>query len=652
MTMLYSQRIFWPQYNTDAKLQRLFEFLKKHRPLAQEISFFTEGDGCDWRYVTPDDIVQRAAFLKRAVQMVRAEGFIPVINILNTLGHSDDGGSEAPVPPWQEMVGLDGTQTRHCSCPADPDLLDYVRFKYEQFARCGADRYWIDDDLRVHNHNPVHWGCFCPQCVADFSCRMGREYDLPGLEDALRTDRKIRAAWIARAGEVSRTLLAACAEGVRKGNPIAEIGLMTGDVTSMADAGVDLEKWFNDLTTITGTRGWLRPGGGFWDDNHPRGVLGKLHGVANTIDRLPQEVGVTYEMENYPFTLGSKSAKFTGLECLMAILSTRLDGIMLDMLDLAGNELSVHERWVKDLEKWVPLWTQAAEITTETLPFGWRPMYSLQHFQQHAEERPPGEMHSSDYQKPCALQLAGVPITGFSEGAVGYLLGGEAARGMSVQELTALLQKPLIMDGDAAERFLAVGLGDRIGLRSATVRTEGAYEVFTDHPVNGPLSGYRRAMTMKYFGLRSHALEPIDGVGSLSTLVNYKGEPLGSSLTLCQPTGQSPVAVISHAPWSLVLSPQRMTQMRRLTAAMTDGMGIPAITSCDRAVAYWYRRGKDGEHLAVLCNLGFDDVIVELGGVACHSLLLATPDITMEETGAVFMPGWSVAVVRVSFQNV
>lgn len=645
--MLYSQRIFWPQYNTEAKLQRLIDFLKNHRPLAQEISFFTEGDGCDWRYVTPDDIEQRAAFLKRAVGIVRAEGFIPVINILNTLGHSDDGGPEAPVPAWRKMVGLDGTQTRHCGCPADPALLDYVRFKYEQFARCGADRYWIDDDLRVHNHNPVHWGCFCPQCVADFSRRTGMKFDLPSMENALRTDRKIRAAWVARAAEVSQTLLAACAQGVRNGNPGADIGLMTGDVASMADAGVDLEKWLSELTTITGGRGWLRPGGGFWDDGHPRSMLGKLHGVANTIDRVPKEVGVTYEMENYPFTLGSKSAKMTGVECLMAILSTRLDGIMFDMLDLAGNELSVHERWVGDLEKWLPLWNQAAEIVKGTVPVGWRPMYSLQHFQQHTQERPPGQMHSSDYQKPCALQLAGVPITGFSTGAAGYLLGGEAARGMSLEELTALLQKPLIMDGDAAERFLALGLGDRIGLSSATAREEGAYEVFTDHPVNGPVSGYRRAMTMKYFGLRSHALMPLEGAESLSTLVNYRGEALGSSLTLYRPAGQSPVAVMSHSPWALVLSPQRMTQMRLLAAAMTTEAGLPVMASCDRAVAYWYRRGDDGRRIAVLFNPGFDEVTVHMGGVTSLAPLLATPGIKVEAGGQVFMPGWGVAVVKI-----
>ncbi len=643
--MLYSQRIFWPQYNTEAKLHRLIGFLKHHRAVAHEISFFTEGDGCDWRYVEPDDVRLRAAFLKRAVVITREHGFIPVINILNTLGHSDEGGPEAPLPPWQTMVGLDGTTARQCSCPADPALLDYVTFKYEQFARCGADRYWIDDDVRLHNHSPVQWGCFCQQCLADFSSRVGHEFDLPGLEHALRTDRNIRTAWIDRAAEVSRALLAACAQGIRNGHPGAEIGLMTADVTRMADAGVDLKTWLNDLATLAGGRGWVRPGGGFWSDGCPRDMLNKLHGVANTIDHLPAGVGVTYEVENYPFTVGAKSAKITGLECLMAILSTRLDGIMFDMLDLAGNDLSAHERWTGDLEKWQPLWEQAAGTVDGTLPVGWMPVYSLQHFQQHVAEHAPQTMHDMDYRKPCALQLAGVPLTGFSSGAHGYLLGGEAAQGMSSEELTALLDKPLIMDGVAAERFLTVGLGDRIGIRSVTDRREGAYEVFTDLPVNGSAAGYRRAMTMKYFGLCSHVIEPADGTQSLSTLFNYQGQPLGSALTLFRPPGASPIAVLGHAPWSNVLSPQRMMQMRNLSAAIMSEAGIPSIVTCDRAVVCWCRRGEGNRCLMVLFNPGFDSMNVELDGMTCPKLVFETTGVRVASDKTVFMPGWSVAVL-------
>lgn len=643
--MLYSQRIFWPQYNSDAKLARLIAFLKKHRPLCDEISFFTEGDGCDWRYVPAEEVEERARFLTQAVQIVRAEGFIPVINILNTLGHSDEGGPEAPTAPWQMMVGLDGTTTRQCSCPADEQLLAYSRFKYAQYGACGAVRYWIDDDLRVHNHNPVGWGCFCDSCLADFSRTVGKPLDRPTLADALRHDRSIRQAWIARAGRVTRRLIATCTEGVHETNPSAQIGLMTGDISQMVDAGVDFPAWFGDMESITGQKPWIRPGGGFWGDGHPGALLGKVHGVANTISYLPPGVHSTYEMENYPFALGEKSAHFTGLECLLVTLATRLDGIMFDMLDLAGNDLATHEKWTSQLANWQPLWEEASHLVRGTIPQGWRPALSLKHFEQHSEERDPAHLVHFDYQKARSLQLTGLPITGFEEGALGHLLAGDAALGLSLEEMHTLLEKPLIMDGHAAARFLQAGLGDRIGISALAERTEGAFEIFTDHPLNGSAAGFRRALTMKYFGIRSVVLTPTEGTASLSTLTNYREQPLGSALTLRLQEGSAPVAIIGHAPWQYVTFPQRMAQMRRLGAAMLAPSHQPQIESLDRPVAYWHRTGEHGKNLAILFNPGFDDVTVPFADCTIRKLALATDGVTLASPTSVHLPAWSIAVL-------
>ena len=640
--MLTTQRVFWTAFDTDEKLSRLLAFLKRHRGLTDEISFFTEGDGCDFRYLSPDEVRRRASYLTSVVATVRQEGFVPVINILNTLGHSDEGGPESPVIPWQGMVGIDGSQARQCSCPADLQFLDYVRFKYEQFGCCGAKRYWVDDDLRMGNHQPVGWGCFCPGCLEDFSRLIGRRFDLQELAAALRCDRVVRNQWITRNASVKRTLLMACAEGLARTNPGAEIGLMICDVADLLDTGADIAGWLTEMSRITGGRAWVRSGGGFWDDGNPRGMLRKVHGVANSADRLPFGVGSAYELENYPFILGNKSAEITGLECLMAILGSRLDGIMFDMLDPAGNNLEPFERWTTDLESWLPKWKLAADAVKGTLPAGWRPVYSVKHFEQHAEDREPQRLLSSDYQKPRTLQLAGFPVTGFSAETDGYLLGGEAALGMSVGELTGLLDKPLIMDGEAARCFLAAGLGARIGIRSATPRTEGAYEVFTDHAVNGETAGYRRTMTMKYFGLCSHALEPEDGTESLSTLMTYSGVTLGSALTLFRPADAPPVAILCHAPWTHVLSPERMTQMRRLTSKMIPG--LPSIQSCDRAVVFWWRRDRAGKRVAILFNPGFDDATVVLEGIATPAVVLASLGVVLASP-KLYLPGWEFAVL-------
>lgn len=652
--MILIQRVFWSQVETPDKLARLLRFLKRHDSICAGISFFTETDGRDWRYLPPEEVVKRAEWMSEVIRQTRVAGFVPEINVLNTLGHSDDGGADAPVVPWQGIVDMTGVQARQCSCPADPAFLDYVRFKYERYARCRADRYWIDDDLRIHNHLPVKWGCFCNTCVADFSQRTGQRFDRGKLVDALAADVAVRTAWIERNGEVILNLLSACAEGVRDGHPGAEIGLMTCDVVYAGDIAVDLRRWLERLTKITGGRGWLRPGGGFWSDEQPIGMVHKAHTVANTVSNLGPDIRVTYEIENYPYTTGSKSATMTGLECLLAILTTRLDGLMFNVNDHAGNDPAGHDGWLSRLEEWRPLWDRAEQAVAGTVPVGWKPAFSAQHFQHCAEDRPLRERLAADYRGALTLQGAGIPCTGFDAGRLGALLCESAACGMDRADLVGLLDKPLIMDASSAQRYLDLGLGDRIGVRSLTAHTEGIYETFTEHPFNRGSSGFLRAATLPYFGLTSHAIQPVPAAEIFSDLNAYNGRRLGAAATLIHPAGCAPVAVLGHMPWQHILSPERMAQMRRLSEAML-GIGVPFALEGKPAARLWVRRRTDGQPwIVIVLNPGFDtadDVVIrylqQLRGQP--TLLLSTPRVELdpaESACRLRLPPWSLAVLE------
>lgn len=638
--MLFTQRIFWPSYNTEEKLAHLLAFLQNHRALCDEISFFTEGDGLDWRYLPRDEVSARAAYLKQAIATARAAGFATAVNVLNTMGHSDEGGASAPDLPWQGITGHDGAVSRKCSCPFDADFLAYTTFKYEAFATTGAGKYWIDDDVRLNNHAPAAWGCFCEKCLADFAVRIGRPFGREELISALGDDPALRRQWVERNDVVLQNVLDACAAGVRRAEPEAEIGFMCCDITDLHDCGVDWTRWFEKLALPAGGRSWLRPGGGFWSDATPRGVLTKVHAVGNSIDPLPAGVLATYEVENYPFIQGEKSASQTGLECLLVTAATRLDGIMFDILDPAGNALEPFAEWAGDLAAWRPLWEQAAELVDGTTPVGWRPAYSLHHFQQHRSTDLNAMRHIS-YQEPLALQTAGLPLTAFSAGARGHLLCGSAARGMSDAELQALLQKPLMLDGPAAQVFLDAGLGAEIGIQSIEEQTEGVYEEFSAHPLNGAAHGYKRSMTLSYFGVRSYALEAAPEAQILSTLYQTGGRELGAALTLRQGPAGAPVAVLGHMPYRFVTSPQRMEQLQNLSQAM---LGLRHLTGT-RPVAVWWREGE-GKTLAVLFNAGFDEarhIVVPAGG----RLALSTPGVNLRDE-ALHLPGWGVAIIQFS----
>ncbi len=661
--MLYTQRVFWPQYKDAEKLDRLLAFLQNHAEISREISFFTEGDGMDWRYLQVEEIDKRAEFLTYAVKRTREAGFIPVINILNTLGHSDEGGEAAPRLPWQEMVCYTGAASAHCSCPADPTFLEYVKYKYKRFAEAGATKYWIDDDIRFNAHHPVKWGCFCPLCLSDFNDRQGAGYSREELVAGFKRDQGLRKAWIQRNSEVMQHLLNACVEGINEGHPGAEYGFMVCDMTWLLDAQVNFKSWFEGMGSIHKGQAWLRPGGGFWNDERPKDLLSKLYSVQKSISALPKEVKSAYEVENYPYTLGSKSVQMTALECLLVTLTADLDGIMFNMLDLAGNSLATYDDSFSRLELDHPRWEQVSLLVKNSKSIGWSLPYSLKHFENYSYQDEAvteiREMLYPKYQIPLVLQQAGLPFTGSSVGddkspfIGGNIVSGQVARGMSRDEIEQLLRFPLILDGEAAQIYIAQGLGARIGVENLQAYSAGVFERFTDHPLNGEAAGYIRAVTLAYFNLQSFAIQPLPQTQVLSKLLNPAYDELGAALTLYHPEGGEPVAVVGHLPWNHVLSPQRMLQMSQLSAYMlTERVPFKLKSLCP--IVFWFRFDTTSQnHLIILFNPSFDPAAnVEvypsdgIGGKA--SLVYATDPIILRETEkkcVLHLPAWAVAVL-------
>ncbi|MBO9610859.1 MAG: hypothetical protein J7639_33215 [Paenibacillaceae bacterium] len=614
--MIYTQRVFWPQYQSREKLLRLLQFLDHYRGLTHEISFFTEGDGTDWRYVPLEEVERRAEQLAWAVETTREAGFVPVINVLNTIGHSDEGGRLAPVPPWQTMVGEEGSVARYCSCPADAGFLAYTREKYKRYGECRADKYWIDDDVRLQGHLPVRWGCFCPACVASFLQMSSPDTPLTREElvARLKRDSGSRSLWLDRNRRVVHELLHACAEGITQAHPQAEIGLMTVDLASYSDARVDLRDWFDQLLgggRTDGTSkagGWLRPGGGFWTDEQPRELLVKTHQVAMACAALPPDIRSTYEVENYPYTIGAKSAAVTGLECLLTVLATGVEGIMFNVLDMAGNPLEPYRNWLDALAVHEPLLEQAQAIVAGSVPVGWCTPYSRDHF----VHLPAGDdllaMRAPHYRSALSLMGTGLPFSGGGPQDGGSLLSGQAARGMSDGELIALCEQLLLMDGEAAQIYVERQLGELIGIRDVAGYREGVYERFTDHPCNGGYEDYIRAATLTYYGLQSYALQPAEQAGErmeiMSRLFDVSGELLGAAMTLFRPAGKPPVAVLGHMPWHHVLSPQRIRQLQRLSERML-APSIPLQWSCEGPITVWLKRKQD-RCVMIVFNPGFD----------------------------------------------
>jgi len=377
--MKKTQRIFWPVVSDEDKLDALLDFFSQRSGLIDELSFFTEGDGGDYRVPPLDEIEKRASFLKEAVKKTRQRGWRAAINILNTLGHSDDGDSQAP--PYRTMVGFDGIRCETCACPADERFLSYISRKYAAYGECQADTYWLDDDLRFLHHSPVRQGCFCEGCLEDFNKFCGSPFsDRDSLIQHLQSDQDLREKWMERNSIVMARLIRTCCEAIRKGSPQADLGFMAGCRFYFQDQNDPIRNATRNLQSTPGTgQTVIRVGAGYWSDARPRDLLVKLLEVSVTASEVAEGTQIGYELENYPFTRINKSAHGTGQEALLAILTNQLDGVLFDVIDLDASGLRDQAMWFEDLSVWGPLWKKAADLVKGTTPAGWRPVFSLKH---------------------------------------------------------------------------------------------------------------------------------------------------------------------------------------------------------------------------------------------------------------------------------
>lgn len=634
--MKKTQRIFWPVFSDEEKLTALLDFFESRKELIDELSFFTEGDGGDYRVPPLEEIERRAEFLKEGVQKTRQRGWRVAINILNTLGHSDDGDPDAP--PFRTMVGHEGVRCATCACPADEKFLSYIARKYAAYGRCQADTYWLDDDVRFLHHSPAKQGCFCEACVEDFGKVCGEAFaDREDMVERLQKDSALRGKWMERNSIVMARLIRTCCEAIREGSPQADLGIMAGCRFYFQDQNDPILNATQILQSTPGEgQTVIRVGAGFWSDARPRDLLVKLLEVSLTAGEIAEGTRIGYELENYPFTRVNKSASITGQEVLLAILTNELDEVLLDIMDLDASGLSEQTKWLDDLSTWVPLWTKAAEVVKDTKPAGWRPVFSLKHWQQlktNIPLFPPKDFGQNELQ---CLQLAGLPFSGMGD-LWGNLLSQRAAEGMNSDELIALLDAPLIMDAGAALRYCELGLGGRIGIQSGQWQPVGTVEKLIDED-------YTLRATSKYFvGCPSAAFQVDANVEILSMLQDYWGRDIGVA-SFVNRQNDLRVAVFGHLPETRLLRPARKRLWNEVGRTLASVSG-PRVET-DYPVVHWVRvDGAGTPRVLVLWNAGFDEardiaICGEKIDLAC-----GTENARWSDSKKSFiLPPWGVAV--------
>jgi len=560
----FSIRIGPASYVEDQAFDSLLHFLKRQRSLIDEICLFDASTVLV--YIPAEWIDKTTSVMTRRFDAFRKAGFSSVgVNVLATIGHGDEACEGLPIMPLPPMVGLDGTQSRGCACPAQPAYRRYICAKYLAYAHTGADFLWVDDDFRMQSHSfagkGIDWGCFCEHCLQIFGQESGHTFSREELTAALNAPENptLRQEWVAHNGRVLESVLTEISETVRSFNPAIAMGSMTlgPSFTSYSNSTVD--KW---MTALGATK--ARPGEGFYWDTLPGSNIEMVG--ANRLDALTKAFEISRQNSMYPARVTDRQAEYETFpygsllknpqtclnECLLAIASG-CNGVALNTFGLGGT-----------YEEYEPLFqklTQARPILEAVLSHGyglpeaglwsaWSPnVMGRQTIR--ANESWFTSNVAYDMNLTTALTAIGVPLSAERCG-LGTVLTGRIAESFDDDELRSLLAEGAMLDTLALRVLTERGMNELTGVKVASNFSTSVNARLTGDPLNGANAGaIHDAHQLLPEAFRSaDTLELLDpNVRVLAELQDFFSNRKGPCMTAYENRLGGRVVVIGYSPW-------------------------------------------------------------------------------------------------------
>jgi hypothetical protein len=563
-------RIGVPCYEPAENLTPLLAFFADFMPIVEEMAFFETIT--HHLYIPLDKFADRATSLGHALKVVKRAGVPSAgINVLTTMGHINEAWDYMPPLPMQPMVGHDGSVSRGCACPNTPELREYVRAKYTMVAEQSPDFVWVDDDIRMNNHG-VSWACFCPTCLALFAEETGRTFTREALVAAFNdpAEGDVRSAWIDHNVSSIESLMADVEAAIHAVDPAIITGLMTAGPGWTTYNGVAFDRWHRALKATK-----CRPGGGFYSDERPLGMVEKAMEVGRQIAVLPPEItDVQYELEDFPYAVIKKSATAFISECTLA-LASGCNGIAFNALGVWDSAYGDFRRYLEAITAVRPVWEQfvahADGLPTVGLWPAWSPRYMARKSVHPGEEWLAGD---GAPMRPGVFAEIGLPFCTDTP-ADAAVLSGRIIEAFDDDELRDIFSRGVMIDSPALDILTERGLADLTGVRIAHRYDNGLKEVLTDDPLNGASAGHVRDCRIEFWGdARGMAdvLEPTaPGVRELARMETYLYDDRGTCMTAFENSLGGRVVVMGYAPWIFFHSGAKRAQLFNLADWVTRG---------------------------------------------------------------------------------
>ncbi|MFC5406244.1 hypothetical protein [Cohnella soli] len=600
-----SFRIVVHRYEEEEQFQQLLSFLKEYKDAVDELAIFTEY--WHYGYFPLDEFGARCAIIENRIERLRAAGFRNVgVNMLSTLGHMPEAWDFLPALPYQGAMDPNGEVSTSSFCANSADFRAYIAKKYILAARTKPAFIWVDDDVRMFGLG-VDYSCFCPECLRIYNRKYGSDFKREQLVNRLNSSEGgiERERWVEQNIETIARLLEHIAEAVRGVDSSIELGLMTVSLSISTYSGNDYPKWFEALKAVK-----ARPGGGFFEDSKPFGLVRKIHETNRQIGLYPDSVrDIQYELENFPFQRLSKSVHITLLECTAAIMAGA-NGVAFDALKGEKGSLEEYHELMLGIQSSRPMWAEMERIAGNYRASGLYPALPADYEAKRKVEN--GNWFDSiavdNTPKPYVLSEIGIPLAMTPDSACGVILSGNMPEAYSNEELIAMLSRGVLLDGRALEILTERGLGAYCGVAVDRTYDNGVVERLTDDPLNDGHQGEERDTRNSLSKSLVYALKPLhEDVRVLSRLISFTNIDLAPASSVYENSLGGRVAVQGYTPWQGIHSAVKRTQLLRICDWLSYGR-LPAIIDRTCKVVPFVKEAEDGSGwFVMLLNGSFDE---------------------------------------------
>ena len=503
---------------------------------------------------------EQSARLAAAAEDVRRLGIVPSLQFQATLGHGDaiSAQEDCSAKTWGGFTGPGGVECRHCSCPRQPAFLAYLREMGRIYGAWHPGSVWIDDDLRIDNHEPgavynakLPWkGCYCATCLAAFNAREKASWTREALVAAFKNDAALYARWERFSFEGLAELAGTVAAAIHEVSPTTHMGyqhcLHRNDLQTLI---------YKAMYEATGLKVRSRPGGGAYYDDNPQGQIDKAYFLSRQMKRLGMPDYIEQycpEIETCPRSYSCRTGQGILNEALVS-LALGMDSLSLLMID-------------SHLE--TPAWygtNLMARLAANRVCL-------KDYAAANAGTWPCGLFCDQDA-LPVRFPFHGIPVLNGPAHACGTLLTMKLAHALPEAELRRIFAGGVVADSLALAALASRGLSALAGGVTAKPLKGPYAEFYTDDAINDGFAARKHTA----YGSSQYCLENLPaGARVIGRYCARDGKTEVGVATACVPTpAGGRLAVFGCGDYSQqAMSSSRVLQLNRLADWAVGGLPV------------------------------------------------------------------------------